>query len=1230
MNSTAWGDRWRRLAAAGLWLLLPLWAVAQPRNWAPIGPDHGTVLVAAHQPSNGALMLAGAYFGGLYRSIDWGYTWKPQDVPFSSTSVFALHWDLRTPGRVFAGLFLDGVWRSDDAGLTWQKTSTGLTDGSVQAVSVDPGSSQIVLAATPSGLFRSANEGLDWAPVASLAGVSARALAHDPARPGTAFVGTNGQGVFRSTDGGLTWSGLGGGSALARVNSLSVDGSGHLYAGTEAGVYQLPQGSATWIDLRFDLPTDRAVLHVLAHPTAANVVFATTQVGTYVISNWASTPRWYLWNIEGTRFVVTDRQGLIAHVAGQIGSMKATIDFGTTWVRADHGIQTAFIGGMATSMQGGAWRLLAGADLGVSSLSQGAGWKSVLPLSEGVFDLHVRGTSAYAGTETNGVFKSSDGGTTWAAASNGIVPTRVTDLSFTADSAPTLIAATGGGAYRSTDGGRNWSPIRMADVSYVHTVAADPMRPPIVWMGTGGGRVYRSLDRGEHFSFAGTGLPNEDIVKLVHAPWTGVYALTASGKLYSTSNDGAGWFPVATPCTASPAVALRVDPVRSWVLYLATSSGGLCKSESGGLSWTAINNGITQLGLVSLWINPVDSRQLWAGGVGRVYRTVDAGATWQPQASGLPAGPVTSLVGDSADPKRLYAVVYGTGLYESLDAGVTWSLRSTSDVASTALTIVPDPTAAGRLLAGTPTRGMQASADAGQNWNGSNTGMSLFVRSLTTDPGNPQTLYAGTLGGGVFRSQDGAANWVNVGVAAGNVFRLRSPSAQRVLVGTSNGVAESLDGGTSWTDFGQRIAYVRSMVADPADPRRVMVGGGGGEVRLSDVAGVRWQLVGGNLPRRDVLAMATCPDGTVLAAPEMSGVWKSSFSQPGLWTDPGSAGLGQAQVVGLACDPRSGFYYAATNGGGFWLSTSGGQHWTAINQGVVGKVASAVIPSATQTWRVWAAVLDGTVYRSDNAGLNWTAAGNGLPSGGVSQLAAGPDGMNYAATASGVYRRLETGTSWALASSGLPAGSITALWADPSKAGSVMAAVAGAGLYRSIDGGAKWTKAATDAASADVSALAGAGSGSNARVYAGTRGTGVAWSADAGSTFGAVQPAAAMPLVVLDIAFDPADANTVYLASGGQGLLVSRDGGAHWRVASTGLPNLELLCVVAHPTRSGEVYVGSPAGVFVTRDHGATWSPFNAGLVNKNATALHFDTVFPDTLYVGLEGGGIWYLDTRP
>jgi ligand-binding sensor domain-containing protein len=646
---------------------------------------------------------------------------------------------------------------------------------------------------------------------------------------------------------------------------------------------------------------------------------------------------------------------------------------------------------------------------------------------------------------------------------------------------------------------------------------------------------------------------------------------------------------------------------------------------SGGQQWTRINNGITNLYVGALWIDPRNPQQLWAGSVGRVYRSTDGGSNWQTFTTGLPAGIVTSLTGHPTDSSRLFAIVYGFGLYETRDGGSTWTLRSGSDIATGALALRVDPSRPDRLLVGTPHRGMQTSVDNGTSWQGLNNGMSLFVRSIASDPAAASTLYAATLGGGLFRSQDSAANWTNIGLAAGNVFRVRSPAANLLLVGTTDGISITKDAGTTWAALGQRTSFVHSMVAVPLDSRRVIVGGSAGQAWMPDASGTRWSDVGAGLPAADLRAMTRCTDNTVYAAVEGSGVWRTSMSAPGAWQNAGNAGLGTARVTSLACDPRSGFLYAGSNGSGLFLSMNGGANWTAINKGVVGNVISAVVSSPTTAWQLWAAVQDGTVYRSDDAGLNWIAANTNLPQGDISYLVAASDGTLYAAAGTAVYRRPASGGNWTPAAIGLPGVRLTALWADPSRSNVLLAGVAGRGLYMTTNGGTGWSAVATDSASADATAIAG---GLN-RIHVGTLGTGVAWSDNGGTQFGPVQAPDQIPQIVTDIAVDAADPNTIYLATGGQGVILSRDGGAHWRGSNTGLSSLSLLCLVAHPLRSGELYAGTHAGVFVSRDGGASWTALNQGLTNRNVSSLTFDKQIPDILYVGLEGGGIYFYDTR-
>src|SRR5688500_6794893 len=91
-------------------------AVAQtPDNtWTPAGPRFSTILAIERDPSNPAILLAGAYFGGLYRSTDYGFSWTHISTEFSSRTIFSISYV--SSSTVYVGTFNDGVYRSDDVG----------------------------------------------------------------------------------------------------------------------------------------------------------------------------------------------------------------------------------------------------------------------------------------------------------------------------------------------------------------------------------------------------------------------------------------------------------------------------------------------------------------------------------------------------------------------------------------------------------------------------------------------------------------------------------------------------------------------------------------------------------------------------------------------------------------------------------------------------------------------------------------------------------------------------------------------------------------------------------------------------------------------------------------------------------------------------------------------------------------------------------------------------------
>lgn len=97
------------------------------------------------------------------------------------------------------------------------------------------------------------------------------------------------------------------------------------------------------------------------------------------------------------------------------------------------------------------------------------------------------------------------------------------------------------------------------------------------------------------------------------------------------------------------------------------------------------------------------------------------------------------------------------------------------------------------------------------------------IGALAIDPRNPATLYAGTSGGGVFKSTNGGGSWtaINTGLISDDVRALAiDPSTPATLYAAGSGVFKSTNGGGSWTaiNAGMASAFVYSLAVDPSAP----------------------------------------------------------------------------------------------------------------------------------------------------------------------------------------------------------------------------------------------------------------------------------------------------------------------------------------------------------------------------------------------------------------------------
>ncbi|HEV3076086.1 MAG TPA: hypothetical protein VHB47_16825 [Thermoanaerobaculia bacterium] len=602
------------------------------------------------------------------------------------------------------------------------------------------------------------------------------------------------------------------------------------------------------------------------------------------------------------------------------GPISKSIDGGATWSLISHGLPPDFSPGplaidplRPTTLYLGAGVLGFGV---FKSVDGGASWTPPGPGLEGqpgvitslAVDPRHSGT-VYAGTAT-GINKTIDGGATWAPAQNGIPGGfSVIALAIAPSSPRTLYAATGVGnaaIYKTTDGGRSWALAAPGPVAT--TLAVEPSNSAIVYAGTGGG-AFKSTDGGRTWKPSGHGVPSFAVTALAIVPSTPriLYAAT-DGGLYKSSDAGARWTPVQGPWDP-PIFSLAIDPTAASTLYVSASSQpgstvGVWKSVDGGASWAPSFQGLDGLGISSFAIDPLAPATLYAQiDLGPLLTSVDGGATWS-AASGLTGG-IGSLVQDPSTPSTLYATGSACGgspalgLCRSLDGGTTWSPIATPEYPNA---LAVDPSISADLYLAS-NAGLWRSTDRGATWTAATGDIAqagLF--GIATDPNSPGTLYV--FGQNpylpqempkprLYKSVDRGLTWTQIqgGLASGPspifVGALAiDPATSVIYAETGAGIEKSVDGGSTWSVIYQPADPVHSdlgalVLAPGRTGATVYVSHAGGLLTSSD-GGATWQTITPpGLPGR-VKLLAVDPQNPqhLVAAASGGGLWSLTRAAP--------------------------------------------------------------------------------------------------------------------------------------------------------------------------------------------------------------------------------------------------------------------------------------------------------------------------------------------------------------
>ncbi len=773
------------------------------------GPPGGIVVAIAIDPASPATLYAGTIGGGVFKSTDGGQSWTAVNFDLTPTSVFALVLDPASPATIYAGTFGKGVFKSSTGGQSWAAINSGLAAAVVPALALDVSSPGTLYAGTGNGVFKSTNSGQSW--IAANSGIRnalVTALAVDPTNPATVYAGTGipggsgSTGVFKTTDGGQSWipatSGLPLMPLLSVVTSLAVDPSNPdtVYAGTLGGVFKSTNGGESW--------------------TAINSGLEVAEV--------ALTPDLTLIAVLALAIDPSNPATLFAVIAGE-GIFRST-DGGQSWTAGDSSLPEANVWALAVDPSNPATLYAVTAGNGVfKSADEGASWTA---LSSGLAGASISGVAidpanpaiVYAASLDGGLRKSLDGGQSWDPADSGLPTFTFTNapeiraLAVDPSNAATAYVASygstvsngvferTGGVFKSTNGGQSWTAANSGlEETDIQALAIDPANPATLYAGTGsifggGDGVFKSTNGGQSWTAANSGLPSfagVPALAIDPANTATVYAGTAFGggvdAVFKSTNGGQSWTAVNSGLPSFVSVpALAIDPANTATVYAGTAFGGgvdsVFKSTNGGQSWTAVNSGLPSFAnVLALAIDPANTATLYAGtgsGGDGVFKSTNGGQSWSTVNSGLASPSVRVLTIDPNSPAMLYA---GTsdGLFKTTDGGASWTAAhsdiplvpapdgSFSKGSSTVYSLGIDPASPDTLYSGTISGGVFKSIDGGRSWATANSGLAsmltfpgltgVFVVPLAIDPANPATIYVGTFGSGVFKSTDGAATW---------------------------------------------------------------------------------------------------------------------------------------------------------------------------------------------------------------------------------------------------------------------------------------------------------------------------------------------------------------------------------------------------------------------------------------------------------------------------------------
>ena len=745
-------------------------------------PGTPNVHALAIDPTAPLTIYAGTFGNGFFKSTNGGGVWTAMNNGMGGgapTSISCVVIDPSNPSTVYTGHSsggAGGINKSIDGGTSWTPLTNGVPNVGIVAM-VATSSAVYAAIGSGGGIIKTANGGSNWTNVnVGLWSTTVLCLIKHPTDASVIYAGTASTGTqdafvtkLNSAGSGLLFSTLLGGSKDESGTSIAVDGTGNISVVGQTSSSNFPFVNAVRSTVTFNGSCGTGFVTKL-NPAVPSYVFSTYLGGA---------------NCDIANSVATDSSGNI-YVTGRTGSTdfptanafqpnfsgpQFSSDAFVTKLTTDGAlIYSTYLGGTSgTGVGEGGFGIAADSsgNAYVTGVTESSSFPTMNPIKatlSGSNDAFVtkfnsQGSLVYSTYFGGGGIENARG-IAVDSANNVYITGSSESLDF-----PLVAGAlrTKSAMYKSLDGAATWSNDNYGFAGAIQSIfggtsitglAIHPTEPSTVYAASDAG-VFKTTNGGRTWSVMNSGLTSRSVVAIAinpSAPSTLYVLVSVTGVpgvygVYKSTDAGASWNLRSNglPGGSTTFHGLAIDPVSPNTLYVGLASccvsSRIYKSTDGADNWAPLPNA-PPLFPTTLAIDPLNHLTIYAadgGSPGAIYKSIDAGATWQSLGSTVLMA--RSLSVSPLTPGLIYAHT-DQALFRSVDGGSNWST-----VNSRIGKIVFDPLTSSTLyLLEKPftfdPQGLLKSTDNGQTWVAMNKGFNMpTVVQLAIDPVRPSTLY---------------------------------------------------------------------------------------------------------------------------------------------------------------------------------------------------------------------------------------------------------------------------------------------------------------------------------------------------------------------------------------------------------------------------------------------------------------------------------------------------------